>query len=83
MADWAFYPVKFVGEQTLSLTRFPKSPFPHPFPSCGCLSRPRFDALHLVRRRSGESATPRFFLLRETVVIVFPHDLARLGISHF
>ena len=35
MADWDFYPVKFVGEQTLSLTRFPKSPFPHPFPSCG------------------------------------------------
>ena len=32
MADWDFYPVKFVGEQTLSLTRFPKSPFPTPSP---------------------------------------------------
>jgi hypothetical protein len=38
---------------------------------------------YLALRRSGESATPRSFLLRETVVVVFPRDLARLGIGHF
>jgi hypothetical protein len=38
---------------------------------------------YLALRRSGESATPRSFLLRETVVVVFPRDLAQLGIGHF